>query len=97
MGSGYRTATGRYPQPDVRSHNHVGGVGVLGAHPGSGYKMQLLHRVLRVKLNNPNRRYLKSYLRGLGNLLLDSGMLGLKSAQRIKKGDKFIISCRHVL
>ena len=35
----------------VRSHDHVGGAGVLGAHPGSGYKMQLLYRVLRVKLN----------------------------------------------
>ena len=57
----------------VRSHDHVGGAGVLGAHPGSGYKMQLLYRVLRVKLNTPKRRQLKSCLRELGNLLLDSG------------------------
>ena len=70
---GCPTVAGGRPQPAVRSHDHVGGAGVFGAHPGSGYKMQLLYRVLRVKLNSPNRRHLKKCLRGLGNLLLDSG------------------------
>ena len=67
---------------------------MLGAHPGSGYKMQLLYRVLRVKLNTPKRRQLKSCLHELGNLLLDWGTLGLKSAERIKTRDKFLISYR---
>ena len=75
---------GRRGQALVLAHVDVRGVGMFGAHPGSGYRMQLLYRVLRVKLNNSQRRYLKSYLRELGNLLLESGMLGLKSAQRIK-------------
>ena len=38
-----------------------------------------------------------SYLRGLGNLLLARGTLGLKSAERIKTRDNFLITCRPVL